>query len=281
MLFPEEREILFLLARDRFSGSGVIVDAGSLVGASAYALASGLAHNPRTIQKPSLIHSYDSFIVDEEYLYQFISGFRPEIRIGDSFFETFVQNLREHLEKIVVHNGNFLKESWAGEPVEILFADICKNVELNSHLIRQFYPALVPGLSIIVHQDFHHPYCPWIHVHLEYLWDSFATINERAGESLVLDLVKPFDRARLAKCIDYSFSPDEEIALIENLMARLKPENRGYVGLAKVLMLLRLRGRGVAERALADTISRYSEYGTSNWHNYAEDVSARVSRSRS
>src|SRR5437763_14459691 len=71
MLSAQELELLYTLARDRYSGRGEIVDGGAFLGGSTLALACGLRDNARVANKSRRIHSYDLFVSDS-YVSQFI-----------------------------------------------------------------------------------------------------------------------------------------------------------------------------------------------------------------
>src|ERR1051326_6454756 len=85
MIGRSERKLLLYLSQAYFAGRGGIIDAGSLVGASTLALATGVSRNLRPVDA-RCIHSYDQFMVDADYLRDFLTKFYGAKQIGDTFF---------------------------------------------------------------------------------------------------------------------------------------------------------------------------------------------------
>ena len=67
MLGPNDRRLLYILARSLGRDATAVVDAGSLIGASAYCLAEGLA-GADTPPADGTLHCYDTFRITESYL---------------------------------------------------------------------------------------------------------------------------------------------------------------------------------------------------------------------
>jgi hypothetical protein len=173
MLSYEERALLFALG-SRFEDSGAVVDAGCFLGGSTLSLASGLAAASKG--RPGVIHTYDLLRVDPEHT----SGYSAEVdglEIGDSLRPLFEKNVAAHRDLVTLHQGDVLKEKWTGDPVEILFIDICKSWEINAHIVEQFFPALVPGVSVVVQQDLVHWKYPWCAIVMEHLSDHFEYLG--------------------------------------------------------------------------------------------------------
>ena len=215
LLSAEERKFLFYLAREYFSGSGSIIDAGAFLGGSTLALAKGLSKNSRQIQSLPRIHSYDQFIVSPALQDFLRTYFRINKEIGSSFRYEFNKQIEECESRLVVHEGDILEETWSNSPIEILFIDVCKSRAINSHVVKQFFGSLIPGVTLIVHQDYHHPYHTWIHVTMEYLSDFFEIIEQKIDGSMVFGLRKSISQPRLDQCVAYAFSADEQISLMD------------------------------------------------------------------
>src|SRR5476649_2683874 len=73
MIGAEERRLLYWLAAEYYSGSGVVVDAGAYLGASAFALAMGLAASRHAAAAHAVVHSYDRFVATDDYVRDDIS----------------------------------------------------------------------------------------------------------------------------------------------------------------------------------------------------------------
>lgn len=64
MIHPDERRLLYTLARDYFSDQGRIVDGGAFLGSSSLALGWGLMHREYPAER--VIDAYDTFIIHED-----------------------------------------------------------------------------------------------------------------------------------------------------------------------------------------------------------------------
>jgi hypothetical protein len=203
------------LTRNVYSGAGAIVDAGAFVGASAFCLATGLKENAVVGEGRPLIHSYDLFVAQDAYVVEAISrDFRPTAP-GDSYLDIFERQNGDHLGLIETHPGDLLSHKWSNGPIEILFIDVAKTRELNTHIVREFFPSLIPEKSIVIQQDFYHLWHPYIHITMEYLKDYFDIVDFHVWVgSRVYRLRKPIPREELEKVAEYRFTPEEKVSLL-------------------------------------------------------------------
>jgi hypothetical protein len=177
------RALLHELVRRTWRGEGAIIDGGSFLGSSLVAMATGLAANPRSPAvhlddfpggKP--IHGYElGFLpapenesADRRRVYGNV-----EYRLGDSFVPILQDNVAPYREFVELHIGDLVEQTWDGSPIEIAFIDVCKTPDLNSHVARQFYPALISGSSTLINADFFFDRLPWIKVTMGYLSEYF------------------------------------------------------------------------------------------------------------
>jgi predicted O-methyltransferase YrrM len=166
MLSAQELELLYTLARDRYTGRGEIVDGGAFLGGSTLALACGLRDNPSIADKRRRIHSYDLFVSDS-YVSQFIDGY-PEGASTRPYYDGVIAGVAS---QVAVHEGDISTFPWpADKAIEILFIDVAKSWETNDVLLQNFFPRLMPGASVI-QQDYHWPHTPWISITMELLAD--------------------------------------------------------------------------------------------------------------
>ncbi len=174
MLGGEERQFLYFAARDFYAGMGEIVDAGAFLGASAGALAAGLRDNPRVHDKFRRITSYDLFEFAEFY-----RTYVPDapLRPGDDtrpLFHEFVGRLGEHVTSV---KGDICQASWPERDIEILFVDFTHHWRHHEAVVRIFYRHMVPGRSLLIHQDYVYTLCYWLHVFMEFYRDSFDLVS--------------------------------------------------------------------------------------------------------
>src|SRR5262249_49893454 len=72
----------------------------------------------------------------------------------------------------VVHEGDITTTGWEGGPIDVLFLDVLKSWHINDAVHRDFFPSLVPGRSVVVHQDYGWGSHPWVPVTVELMRDS-------------------------------------------------------------------------------------------------------------
>jgi hypothetical protein len=229
MLGPEERSCFNWIAKDRFSGEGVIVDAGAFLGASAFSFASGLSGRSFA-KKP--IHSYDYFAAVDDYVIDDISRNVRPIKYGESYLDIFLASVAPYQDLIETHVGNFLDQKWTGDPIEVLFIDIAKTSDLNAHLLREFFPSLIPGRSIIIQQDFYHCWHPYIHATMEALRDHVEIFDPWVHTSRIYLVKREITRkdAERTICIIES----EQLSLLDSLISREIGDMRAMMEVARL-----------------------------------------------
>ncbi len=239
MLGAEERTCFYWLGRFWLSGAGCVVDAGAFIGASAYCFASGARDGGKQSFKGGrLVHSYDYFEVIDEYVGQSISKEIRPINLGDPYLEIFKSQTAPYERMIQTYAGDFLTKKWNGLPIEILFIDVAKTQNLNSHCCAQFFPQLIPGRSVVIQQDYYHCWHPYIHVSMEFFSDEFELIDERVPfQSRVWLLTKPLSREKIARISKYDLSASERIGLIDRLIEKSSPESRAMLEVVRVWQL--------------------------------------------
>lgn len=173
MLSKMERRLLYSLARDY--ANAAIVDAGSFLGGSTAALLAGVRDRPEPWTGPP-VESYDLFQVDEYMVPKFFAH-DPSIRLGDSFRPRFDAHVARFDVPHVVHEGDITRIGWSGGPIDVLFLDVLKSWDINDAVLRDFFPSLVPGRSVIVHQDYGWGDTPWIAITVELMRDSLVLID--------------------------------------------------------------------------------------------------------
>lgn len=162
MLKRTERLFLYQYASQEYTGGGEIVDLGSWLGGSTAPLAQGLARNQRPETANKRIHAYDHFIWSP-WMNENFQGPRFEsLRVGDSFVELFREYLGRWAHRVEPAVGDLNESGWSGQPVEMIFVDVMKSMDLANTVVQLFFPYLRPGLSRVVHQDFVHFNTPWI-----------------------------------------------------------------------------------------------------------------------
>jgi len=238
MLGRAESRLFRELAQQVWTGAGAIVDAGSFLGRSATCFAEGLRNNAAFDGgRRHRIHCFDDFVCHDEFTIELVeSGFGERIAIGDGTRALFDRQVRPHRELLDVHHGDFHHATWRGGPIELLMVDIAKSPSLGNKVVELFFRELIPGTSLVVHQDFHHAWLPHIHVVMEFLADSFELVEPRADSSAAFALTRPIPAEKLRRAATYEFSHAEQCELMDRAIARVAERDRTYVELARLLL---------------------------------------------
>jgi hypothetical protein len=256
LLGLEERKLLYQLARHFYTGEGAVVELGAFCGASTCCLAAGLRGNSRAARR--CLHSYDSFIANERYLVNFIrTQFGEALEMGQSFATIFRRATAEFADLIEVHEGDLLEQTWPSEvPIEILFVDVAKTLALSGKVLTEFFAHLIPGKSLVVHQDFYHPTAFYLPVVMDFLRDHFTIIEAGRDWSVVfrLELEIPPEKLRLASV--YKFSFVQQQAALFRMMRRVGEPGREYLRISQCAAIGTYFGERRFRSALATAIRR-------------------------
>lgn len=222
------------MAKNYYTGEGEIIDAGAFIGASAYAFAAGLNDNINisTDKKNNRIHSYDFFKAMDDYTVDYIQNnlyckrdnqgnikcISFKVEKGYDYKEVFDFQTQKYSSYINTYSGDVCQYKWEDSPIELLMIDVAKTLKINSHFIKYFFPALVPGKSILIQQDFHHPWHPYIHVTMEYLKDYFEIVASGVNASRVYLYKDNIPQEKIMKSIDYDFSHEEKSNLLRSMI---------------------------------------------------------------
>ncbi|AFY35399.1 glycosyltransferase [Calothrix sp. PCC 7507] len=162
-------EQLFLenYAQNEYSGRGEVVELGCWFGSSTISLAMGLEANSCVTNKNQRIHVYDIFIWSSQAnMPQSVIGTSLEgkYKDGDSFLNEYLERIHPWSHLIHVYPGDLAEIGWQQGEIECLFIDAMKSWELTNSIIKNFFPYLIPEVSLVIHQDFAHYYTSWIHL---------------------------------------------------------------------------------------------------------------------
>lgn len=182
----DERLYLRQLAETQFTGQGAIIDLGSWLGSTTIALAQGLEQNTRPAARDAKVLAFDRFLwaayMDPHVAQTELAGrYRP----GDNFLDEFQRRVAPWRQRIEVCAGDLSAATWSGGPIELLVVDAMKSWELSSVIAKAFYPALVPGRSRLIHQDFAHFATPWIPLAMHRLQNCLQPVRHVANSGTV------------------------------------------------------------------------------------------------
>jgi hypothetical protein len=257
MLSKGERRLLYALARDYASDDAAIVDTGCFLGGSTAALLRGLDDRDEPWNGPP-VAAYDLFRVEPYLIPKFFSD-DPSVRVGDSFRDRFDANVAGFAAPHVVHEGDIAELGWSGEAIAILFLDVLKSWELNDAVLRDFCPSLVPGRSVVIHQDYGMGYMPWIPITVELMRDSLVLIDWMEWGShvyLVEDELPQTVMANGVKRLDL----DSKFELIDRAVGRSDGWVRGMVEISRSALVAERDGDAAARADLDLIAARYRGY---------------------
>ena len=251
MMSMVEKRVLFILARKHYSGEGVIIDAGIFLGASTVCFGEGIRANPhanairRTWDKPVI--AFEKAVIGnrmpEFFARNEVTGMGAP---GESFADALRENIAGVADMVDLRVGDIMETARdCDQPVEILFLDVLKLPEISRFMIRQFFTRLIPGVSVVVHQDYFYELLPYIMVDQEFFQDHFAFIGEACSTALFL-CTRAIDEAAVQR-LEAGLSADEQQRLLSIAMQRsIDPARRFMCALAKARLINSLHGEDAA-----------------------------------
>lgn len=183
MLHADEQKLYFWLTALWARDAGAVVDLGCFVGGSTARLAAGAA----VAGANTRIHAFDRFTADETVKTNAIYPFGIEPFEGNDTLPLARNLLEPWADRITFHPGEIEDHTWPGDPIEILIIDAAKTAGTADAIAETFFPALQPGLSLIVQQDCLHWRLPWLPAQMAALSDCFTPVA-RCGPTSVLYL---------------------------------------------------------------------------------------------
>lgn len=172
MLSAEEQALYFWLGAVWARGEGTVVDLGCFAGGSTARLADGL----RLAGRATAIHAYDRFTASEKVKARVLYPRGIEPFDGTDILPLAQRLLAEWAPAVSLHPGDIATQHWAGGPIEILVLDASKTTSSSDRVAETFFPALIPGRSVVVQQDFLHWRQPWLPVQMQLLAGCFRPL---------------------------------------------------------------------------------------------------------
>ncbi len=250
MMSLSEQNLLYLLAKDYFTGEGAIFDAGCHLGGSTECFAKGLAD--ANYSKNEVIHSYDLAIATDDYIIDFINfKCNAGLKLQDSFEHLLRDNLQNCTgnEYIKLYIGDILEQEYPSK-IEIMFLDVCKSPLIN-HTMTQLFERCIPGKSVIVQQDFIYSGLPFLNITMGYFSDYFELISGDAITSTLVWLYKKeIPKTLLQKDLWSELSLDEMLNCFAVYDDKLNFRERIIVELNKVILFARRGNKQAAKSHL-------------------------------
>jgi hypothetical protein len=216
MLTHPEKRMLYWLTRELYTGEGAICDLGAFLGGSTICFLTGLQDRGETRR---MLHSYDLWVLGPFELEAFFPDNPPP---HNQTFPLFMENTRGFHHLLHTHAGDLLNHRWNGEPIEIVFVDIAKAHTTWDHIVRHFFPSLIPERSIVILQDYLFSRTgPWHHVVMEKLADHFEYVTDTHINSALFRHTRGFPEGMLDDVMWERIPFDEKVALMERAIERM------------------------------------------------------------
>ncbi|QPH52461.1 class I SAM-dependent methyltransferase [Pontivivens ytuae] len=219
MLSLDERRAYLWLAEHWATGEGAMVDLGCFAGGSTAHLAEG----QRRAGRSGAIHAYDRFTISEalkeKHLYP--AGIAPYE--GEDLLGPARQLLAPWTDSIALHPGAIEEQVWDSTPIELLVMDASKTARTMDAMAKTFFPALIPGGSLIVQQDLLHLKTPWVAVQMARMRKWVRPVGHAPRDTVIFEVTRPLDEVAITagRCRD--LSDREMIAALEIMADQLAP----------------------------------------------------------
>lgn len=253
-----ERAYLYWYGKHIFSGKGQIVDLGCWLGSTTIALAMGVEQNRLAPFKTS-IYGYDEFIW-RAYMDSGAKGTELDgkYKVGDSFVDEFERRTSQWQSLVKACPGDLAKVGWGGEAIEFLLVDAMKSWEAATGVVQSFFPALIPGVSILLHQDFAHWFTAWIHpIHYRFREYFEPVYDVPSSGSMVFRLIRELPLNLLRQEWSAAQFSDQEVeAAFAYSLEIVNSEKRANILAAKAMYFLHSGRLDQAQNEIAAAHSR-------------------------
>ncbi|MHC5861759.1 glycosyltransferase [Nostoc sp.] len=246
MISMEEQLFLENYAQNEYSGRGEIVELGCWFGSSTISLAMGLEANCCINNKKQHIHAYDIFIwCSQAGMQQSVNDtlLEGKYKDGDSFLDEYLERINPWSHLIHVHPGDLAEIGWQQGEIECLFIDAMKSWKLTNSIIKNFFPYLIPEVSLVIHQDFAHYYTSWIHLIMYRLREYLVPIEHSfIYSSRAFRYVKPISHDFLQNSYSFDSFSETEIEAAFNYSLEITPKKmQPNILAAKVMYFIHIK----------------------------------------
>ena len=193
MLSWSERQLYFWLTAKGMAGVGDVVDLGAYAGGSTALLAAGHAAGGRR----GYVHAYDKFETSEALKRKLLYPLGVPEFAGPDILPLARTLLGPWSDRVVFHRGRIEDMGWGGNPIDLLVIDAFKDAARVDQMTADFFPSLLPGYSILVHQDFLRRTQPWLVSQMLRLGDAFRPVAMVSKDTAVFLCERPIDRTAL------------------------------------------------------------------------------------
>ena len=181
MLSDTERRLYLWLAEHWATGRGAVVDLGAFAGGSTACLAEGVRRSGRQTR----VFAFDRFQASHAAKTQILAQNGVEPFDGDDILPLARGLLSPWEPLVTLVPGDIEEATWECDPIEILVIDAAKSARAADRIAETFFPHLVPGRSVVVHQDFLHWKLPWLPAQMEWMSNCFVPVAHCPRDTVV------------------------------------------------------------------------------------------------
>jgi hypothetical protein len=276
MLSEAELLLVHNLARYHVAGHGLVVDGGAFLGGSATALGHGLRRNAQLdhirsrFERP--IRSYEMGLWLERWA-PLVTRYAidPPLAAGDSFEPHLRRNIEPVADLVDLRIGDILQSEPITQPIELLFLDILKTPAIADFAVRHFFPRLLPGVGIIVEQDYFTAETPWLSRVYEHFADHFDYLGE-VQSTAVWRCRRPISAEDAEAFVTAGPGEAESLRLADAAMARTTDPNRRFMlAIAKLQVVNHWQGPEAARDFCRSLPGAFPEQtGPTRWRRLAD-----------
>jgi hypothetical protein len=104
---------------------------------------------------------------------------------------------------------------------------------LSGKVLTEIFEHLIPGKSIVIHQDFYHPTAFYLPVVMDFLMDHFTIIEAGRDWSVVFRVETAIPQEKLQFASRYKFSFIQQQAALWRMMRRVGMPGRDYLRISE------------------------------------------------
>lgn len=214
-------------------------------------------------RKPIL--AIDKFTVEDAYVQEALLLAGMSLGFGESFLPFFLSNIHNHLDNVEVRAGDILRVGKLKDDLEILVLDCAKTAGLNAFVITNWFPKLIPGLSLVIQQDFYTPAQPWIAVTMAMLSEYFELQCEKIGESAIFKLTRSIPANVLQEVATTPIRSRRSVDALSHLIEQLTPSASTPLRLSKALLLNSMGDVRAAKSELSSVVTQEVSPNDEKW----------------
>jgi hypothetical protein len=98
------------------------------------------------------------------------------INKGDDFLALFTENIANIKDHVKPVQGDIMAVKSYDKPIEVLFVDLAKSEALMRHVMKVFYPKVMVGEGIVIHQDYKFVGMPYLKLYQQAFSDYFELL---------------------------------------------------------------------------------------------------------